>query len=126
VIALDTSAILAVLQNEPDADRCQAAMTTDDVLVMSAGTLAELRIVAGQRGAGPALDRLLNDLALEIVPVTGVEADAVGAAFRKWGKGCHPAGLNFGDCFAYVLAASRNCPLLFVGDDFSKTDLVSA
>jgi ribonuclease VapC len=126
MIVVDSSAILAVLQDEPDADRCQAAMTTDDVLVMSAGTLAELRIVAGQRGAGPALDRLLDDLALDIVPVTEVEADAIGAAYRKWGKGCHPAGLSFGDCFAYALAASRNCPLLFVGDDFSKTDLVPA
>lgn len=66
-------------------------------------------------------------MALETsAPVAPMDADTVADAYDRWGKGVHPAGLNFGDCFAYALAKSQNCPLLFVGDDFAQTDVESA
>ncbi len=126
MIVIDTSALMAVLLDEPDAPRCIAALTTDAALAISAGTLAEARIVAARRGAREALDRLLARLKPEIVAVTGLEADLVAAAYDRWGKGIHPAALNFGDCFAYVLAKARGWRLLYTGRDFSQTDIDGA
>jgi ribonuclease VapC len=80
-------------------------------------------IVADRRSVGAEMQQLIEGLGIEVVTVTQSGADAVAAAYRTWGKGIHPAGLNFGDCFAYGLAAQRNCALLFVGDDFGKTDV---
>ena len=125
-LVIDTSAVIAVLLGEPESARCIEAMSTDAPLLMSAGTLAELVIVAGRRGARAALDRLLVRLKLEIVPVTGADARLVADAYDQWGKGSHPASLNFGDCFAYALANARGLPLLFVGDDFARTDVRAA
>ena len=126
MIVIDTSALMAVLLDEPERARCIEAMATETPLAISAGTLAEATIVAGRHGARIALDRLMARLKPEIVPVTATEARLVGDAYDQWGKGIHPAGLNFGDCFAYVLATGRASPLLYVGDDFSKTDVVAA
>ena len=67
---------------------------------------------------------LIDGLEVEIAPVTGGSARRAAGAYSRWGKAIHPAGLNFGDCFAYELAKSENCPLLFVGNDFSKTDII--
>jgi ribonuclease VapC len=126
VIVIDTSALMAILLAEPEAPRCMAALTTDALLAISAGTLAEARIVAGRRSTGDALDRLLQRLKPEVVAVTAVEAAQVAEAYGSWGKGIHPAGLNLGDCFAYALAKARGWKLLFVGKDFSRTDIAAA
>lgn len=93
---------------------------------MSAGTLAELLIVAARRRISDEVDNLIESGGFEIVEVTRYAAIAVANAYGKWGKGFHPAGLNFGDCFAYALARQRACPLLYVGGDFARTDVRSA
>jgi len=126
LIIIDTSAFMAVLLDEPEAARCIEVMTAEPNLAISAGTLAEMLIVAGRRGARAALDRLLARLKPDIIPVTLADARLVGDAYERWGKGVHPAGLNFGDCFAYVLATTTGSPLLFVGNDFSHTDVAAA
>lgn len=123
MIAVDTSALMAILLGEPDADIVMQVLDEAESLCISAGTLAEAMIVADRRSVGAEMQQLIEGLGIEVVTVTQSGADAVAAAYRTWGKGIHPAGLNFGDCFAYGLAAERNCPLLFVGDDFGKTDV---
>lgn len=125
MIAVDTSALLAVLLNELRAPDCIAALETDDLLI-SAVTVAEALIVGRMRNIEAEVDVLLRDLGFEIVPVTAAVAQRVAEAYGRYGKGVHPAGLNFGDCFAYVLARDRRCPLLYVGEDFSRTDIASA
>nr|WP_314438220.1 type II toxin-antitoxin system VapC family toxin [uncultured Brevundimonas sp.] len=126
MIVVDTSALMAVLLNEPMADACVAALEATDHLVISAGTTAEALIVADRRGLGDEMAALIEGLGFEQVAVTSTTALGVAQAYRRWGKGAHPAGLNFGDCFAYQLASSRGCRLLYVGDDFSRTDVESA
>jgi ribonuclease VapC len=117
---------VVVLFKEPMALACDRAFADADDLVISAGTLAEAYLVAARAGFTATLESFLSRLQLEVVPVDAKTAKAVGRACERWGKGLHPAGLNFGDCFAYALASERNCPLLFIGNDFSQTDLVSA
>lgn len=126
MIAVDTSAILAILQKEPEANACIGILDGQDHLLISAGTVAEALIVAGRRGIGDVLSLTIDQLELDIVSVTPEMARRVAAAYQRWGKGVHPAGLNFGDCFAYALAEQNDCPLLYVGDDFAKTDIRSA
>ena len=123
MIVVDTSALMAVLLNEPEADECSEILIEQDMLVMSAGTLAEALVIADQRGLGPEMRALVEGLDVEIAAVTKRVAELVSEAYMRWGKGVHPAGLNFGDCFAYVLAKSEDRPLLFVGNDFEKTDV---
>lgn len=113
---------MAIVLNEPEADACGAALGDEDLLI-SAGTVAEALIVAGRRGVGEEMERLVDGLGFEIVSVTAASARRIEAAYARWGKGVHPAGLNFGDCFAYVLAQECDCPLLFVGRDFEQTDV---
>lgn len=125
MIAIDTSALMAILLDETDAGACIAAIEAEGELVISAGTAAEALIVAGRRGVGTEMAILLEGLGAEIVPVTAASAQRVAEAYSHWGKGAHPAGLNFGDCFAYEAAQARDCPLLYVGDDFSRTDIRS-
>lgn len=126
MIVVDTSALLAILKNEPDADACQRVLETTATILIAASTLTEAMIVAGQKGLLAGLTALLDDVAVECIPLSEVGARQAAAAYAIWGKGIHPAGLNFGDCFAYALAKERNCPLLFVGNDFSQTDIASA
>lgn len=126
MIAVDTSAILAVVLDEKPADACIAVLESESNVLISAGTVAEAFIVATRRGVAVEVENLIERLGLEIVNVTRSTAVAVGDAYRKWGKGIHPAGLNFGDCFAYVLAKEYSCPLLYIGDDFARTDVRSA
>ncbi|WP_227308299.1 type II toxin-antitoxin system VapC family toxin [Acidisoma cellulosilyticum] len=120
---MDTSALIAILKDEPEAERCLAALHPTETILMSGGTLAELLVVGERLGKQAAILDLLAGLQAEIVPVTIEQAYDVSTAYRQWGKGIHPAGLNFGDCFAYALARRRACPLLFVGQDFAKTDV---
>jgi ribonuclease VapC len=126
MIVVDTSAILAIVFREVRAGECERALAASQRLIVSAATLAEMRIVAVGRNRLSALESFLSTLALEVIPVDSATAEAVGGAFARWGKGMHPARLNFGDCFAYVLAEERGSPLLFIGNDFSQTDLAAA
>lgn len=126
MIAVDTSALLAMALTEPVAGHVKRVFQTERAIAISAGTLAEALVVARRRGCGDELVELLGDLAVEVVPVTREFAEKVADAYDRWGKGVHPAGLNFADCFAYALAKERQCPLLFVGEDFGKTDVTPA
>ena len=92
---------------------------------MSAGSVAEARIVAAGRGVGREMALLLDRLNLEVVPVTQASAQRIAAAYAKWGRGSHPGGLNFGDCFSYEVAKHHDCPLLDVVRDFARTELAS-
>ncbi|MDX8495859.1 type II toxin-antitoxin system VapC family toxin [Mesorhizobium sp. VK22B] len=126
MIAVDTSALMAVVLDEPEAGACIAALETEDSLLISAGTVAELLIVAARRGVAEEVSALIDGLGFEIAPVTEGAARRIAEAYAQWGKGIHAAALNFGDCFAYEVAKDRGCRLLYVGDDFSKTDIESA
>ena len=126
MIVVDTSALMAVLLDEPEAAACTDALTTAVALSISAGTVAEALIVADRRGCGQEMRRLIDGLGFSISPVTPATARNVADAYARWGKGLDPAGLNLGDCFAYALANETASPLLFVGDDFSRTDLQAA
>jgi len=125
-MVVDTSALMAVLLGEPDAERCIAALEGQTDVMISAGTLAEAMIVAGRRNIGAEMDALVDGLGFEIVSVSGAGSAKVAEAYARWGKGVHAASLNFGDCFAYALARELGRPLLFVGEDFSKTDIEAA
>jgi ribonuclease VapC len=92
MIAVDTSALMAIALGEAEADACIGILAAEPEIVISAGTVAEALIVAA----------------------------------RRWGKGADPAGLNFGDCFSYEVAKEHSCPLLYLGNDFSQTDIESA
>jgi ribonuclease VapC len=126
MIAVDTSALMAIVLAEAEADSCIAALGDETEVLVSAATVAEALIVAARRNVGREMSRLIEGLGLEIVSVTPASARRVATAYQRWGRGVHPAGLNFGDCFSYEVADERSCPLLYVGDDFSKTDLQSA
>ncbi len=126
MIAVDTSALMAIVLAEAEADSCIASLGDETEVLVSAATVAEALIVAARRNVGREMSRLIEGLGLEIVSVTPASARRVAAAYQRWGRGVHPAGLNFGDCFSYEVADERSCPLLYVGDDFSKTDLRSA
>ena len=125
MIAVDTSALMAILLDEPETAVCAEALSTNDRVVVSATTVAEALIVAERRGLGPEMATLIDGLGLEVENVTLAVARRVGESYARWGKGENPAGLNFGDCFSYEVAKSRDCPLLFVGTDFARTDIAS-
>lgn len=125
-MVLDTSALIAILSGEPEQEAFIHAIERADVRLLSAATLLEASIVIEARyGAAGAhhLDRLLERADVEIVPVDGEQASAARSAWQRFGKGRHPAALNFGDCFPYALAVTRGEPLLFKGNDFSQTDV---
>ncbi len=123
MIAVDTSALMAIILDEPEADACSAALETDDAIIISAGTLAEAFIVSTRRGLGPKLTKLIEQLGCKIIPATFKSSQRMAHAYSRWGKGMHSAGLNFGDCFAYDVAKEHACRLLYVGNDFGKTDV---
>jgi len=127
VIVIDTSALLAILLNEEQGPACLDALrNAGSDLLMSAGTLTETSIIIAHRELRDEFAALLDIAAVQIIPVTAQTAQQCADAHLQWGKGLHRASLNFGDCFAYQLAKSQNCPLLYVGNDFSQTDIVSA
>jgi ribonuclease VapC len=126
---LDTSPLIAILTKEPDSDRYVDAISHAPHCRLSAANFVELSLVVeGQFGAEALrqCDALIRRIGIVIEPVTVDQAHAARQAFHDFGRGRHPAGLNFGDCFAYALAKITGEPLLFKGDDFSKTDIVSA
>lgn len=125
MIVVDTSALLAIVLKEPTAPNCAGAIEGERSVLISAGTLAEAYIVAARRHVTIELARLVDGLGLEVVTVTAASAQRMNQAYERWGRGMHPASLNFGDCFAYELAKDRGCPLLYIGNDFSQTDIES-
>ncbi|MDM8558025.1 type II toxin-antitoxin system VapC family toxin [Candidatus Parabeggiatoa sp. HSG14] len=128
-MVIDSSAVIAILYNEADAEYFVTAIEGDSNRLMSAASLLETSIVIesryGEEG-GRKLDLLLSKAQVKIEPVTFEQAETARAAFRTFGKGRHPAALNFGDCFSYALAKVLGEPLLFKGNDFSKTDIKQA
>lgn len=123
---IDTSTLLAVLLEEPDARRFENSIARAWPRRMSTVALLEAAMVVESRGgtrAGQALDELLEKVEIQSVPVTSEHASAARRAWRRFGKGYHPAELNFGDCFAYALAEVIGEPLLFKGEDFARTDV---
>jgi ribonuclease VapC len=125
MIAVDTSALMDIVLDEAEADACIAILETEPAVLISAGTAAEALIVAARRNVAEEMAKLIDRLGLDIVTVTAASARRIAVAYENWGKGIHPAGLNFGDCFAYEVAKTHDCRLLFVGNDFSKTDVES-
>ena len=125
-MVVDTSAIMAILHQEPDAQLFAHRIAEAPIRLISAVSVLEAGIVAtsrrGSEGAD-ALDALLLAAALEVVPFDGEQAAVARLAFVRFGKRRHPANLNFGDCVVYALAATRALPLLFKGTDFAATDL---
>lgn len=127
---VDTSAIMAIVLGEPEADRLLRAMAQAPLVEMSSATYVECSIVVDRRSP-PAtrrrFDRLLDALDIQIVALTREQAVLAREAHRDFGRGSgSPAGLNLGDCFAYALAADRKDELLFKGQDFASTDLAAA
>jgi ribonuclease VapC len=125
-MAVDTSALMAILLQEPDAGPCSAALARSEQTLISAATMAEALIVARLRDRGEEMTRLLSDLNVEVINLNAAAGSRVAVSYAQWGKGIHPAGLNYGDCFAFQLAMDHDCPLLFVGNDFSETDVKRA
>jgi len=126
-VIVDTSALVAILLGEPEAEVIIETLLDAGGAQLSAATLVELYAVADSRHQ-PAqrrrLDALLVELNIEIVPFTAEHAQTAREAYREYGRGSgHPARLNLGDCFSYALAAATAQPLLCVGDDFARTDL---
>ena len=125
-MVIDSSAVLALLFNEPEADDIEVAIDEDPVRLMSAASGLEAAIVVEARlgdAGGREFDLLLHKTGIELVAVTDEQMEVGRSAWRRFGRGRHEANLNFGDCFSYALAAVSGEPLLFKGDDFSKTDV---
>jgi ribonuclease VapC len=126
---LDSSALVAILFKEPEAERLAATIRDTDTTAIAAPTLLETAIVAEGRtlpGMAEKLDALMGTIRPEIVPFTAEHASLARDAWRRFGKGRHKAGLNLGDCFSYALAKERGQPLLFKGEDFAATDIEPA
>jgi ribonuclease VapC len=130
VIVADSSALVAILRTEPEEIVFLEAIAAARPPLLSAVSLLETSMVlAGPSGASEAcipLDALIAEARISVIPFDTDQAHLARTAFSKYGKGRHPAALNFGDCVAYALAKSRNLPLLFKGDDFRKTDIIPA
>jgi ribonuclease VapC len=125
-MVIDTSALVAMMTGEPSADRLVAALESATERLVSAATVVEAAMVLmGRYGdVGDAqLDRFLRSIGAEVVPVGEEHVTLARDAALRFGKGRHPASLNFGDCFSYALSVARRSPLLFVGDGFSTSDV---
>jgi ribonuclease VapC len=126
-MVFDTSALLAILFDEPERRAFTEAIEATEVRLLSAASFVEASMILEARHGAEgvrALDRLLAAANVEIIAVDLPQAHAAREAFRQFGKGRHPAGLNFGDCFSCALAKGRSEPLLFKGGDFSQTDIL--
>src|SRR5271166_1807405 len=124
-MVIDTSALAAIFFREPERQKFVDAILADGRRLLSAATMLETGIVVEARQGGAAgreLDLFVLRTALEIVPFDAEQAEIARAAWRKYGKGRHPAGLNYGDCFSYALAKATGEPLLAKGGDLASTD----
>ena len=125
-MVLDSSAILAMLLEEPEADSFRFAIADDETRLVSSATILEASLVIEIRkgdAGGRELDLLISKAAIEIVPVDHDQLAEARRAWRRFGRGRHAAGLNYGDLFSYALARTSGQPLLFKGDDFARTDV---
>ena len=125
-MVIDTSAIVAIALNAPDATDLETRIADDPVRLISAASVLEATIVLETRlgdAGGREFDLWLLKVGAETVPVDAEQTDAARRAWRRYGKGRHAAALNYGDCFSYALALTRGEPLLFKGEDFAKTDI---
>jgi ribonuclease VapC len=125
-MVIDSSAVIAIFSNEPEAVALEAAIAADPIRMMSAASLLETAIVIEARwgeAGGTEFDLWIQKAQVDVVAVERDHVEAARRAWRSYGKGRHPAALNFGDCFAYALAATTGEPLLYKGEDFSRTDL---
>lgn len=128
-MVIDSSAVLAILLAEPAAQALANAINDDPTRLIAAPTLLECAIVSAARFGDPGLrelDLLMHRAGVDVVPFDVEHCDLARNAYRRFGKGRHPAGLNFGDCMAYALAAGTGEPLLFVGDGFPLTGIPAA
>ena len=128
-MVIDTSALVAMLTDEPDAELFEARVADDPVRTMSTASYLETAVVIESRfgeSGGRELDLWLHRASVSLVAVDADQAEVARAAYRRYGKGRHRAGLNYGDCFSYALARVSGQPLLFKGDDFGHTDVVAA
>jgi len=128
-VVIDTSALLVLLGNEPAAARFREALEADPTRLVSAATVLESSLVVESRwgeAGGRELDLLLFKAGAQLVPFDHEQMELAREAWRRFGKGRHPAGLNFGDCSSYALARCSGEPLLFQGNDFSQTDVAAA
>ncbi|AYD00710.1 type II toxin-antitoxin system VapC family toxin [Neorhizobium sp. NCHU2750] len=128
-MVIDTSAIVAIALNEPEAPTFEQCIADDPVRLISAATWLEVAIVIETRlgaAGGSELDLWLHKIGAEIIAVDASLADQARRAWRRYGKGRHPAALNYGDCFSYALAMLTGERLLYKGNDFSKTDIQPA
>jgi|TARA_R110000751_G_scaffold245347_4_gene345361 ribonuclease VapC len=126
MIVVDTSALIAIITSEPMSDKCSDVLNSETSVIMSAGTLTEFLIVARRRKLWDEAEEIIALYVGRIIEVTPKRAKDAAAAYALWGKSFHPAGLNFGDCFAYATAKEFDCPLLYVGNDFAQTDVRAA
>lgn len=125
-MVIDTSALIAMLTDEPEAEAFEAALESDPVRLMSTASYLETAIVIETRfgeAGGRELDLWLHRASVELVSVDPHQAEAARIAYRKYGKGRHRAGLNYGDCFSYALATISGHALLFKGNNFTHTDI---
>lgn len=125
-MVVDTSALLAIFQNEPERRHFNEAIEAADSRVMSVATFVEVSIVIDSRYGAEGLrdlDLFIDRAGIEFAPVDIEQARVACAAFSRYGKGRHPAALNYGDCFSYALAQVLGEPLLYKGVDFSQTDI---
>jgi ribonuclease VapC len=125
-MVIDTSAVVAIALNESDAAELELQIADDPVRLISTATVLEATIVLETRlgeAGGREFDLWLLKVGAEVVPVDVEQIDAARRAWRRYGKGRHAAGLNYGDCFSYALALTRGEPLLYKGEDFAKTDV---
>lgn len=130
---IDSSVLIAIVTGEPEAEMLLAKMEMADSLAISAATLAEVLIVAQAKGKSQLGDELvedvnalLADLFVDVIPFDEAAAQRAAAAWKRFGKGHHPASLNFGDCLSYAAAQGAGEPLLFIGADFGQTDIAAA
>jgi ribonuclease VapC len=128
-MVIDTSVLVAMLLDEPGAESFERAIAADPVRLVSAPSLLEASIVVEARYGdigGRELDLLVHQAGVQVVAFTAEHLDIAREAWRRFGRGRHAAGLNYGDCFSYALARSSGEPLLFKGGDFSLTDIPAA
>lgn len=127
MIVVDASALIAILDKEPDAALYAEAIAEADSPLISAATLLEVNIVMLNRHgikAARMVDRLIKEAGFQVESFTAQQAELAREAYARYGKGQKSAGLNYGDCFSYALAKATGLPLLFKGQDFSKTDIM--
>jgi ribonuclease VapC len=127
-MVIDTSALLAILQNEPERRAFNEAIEAAETRALSTATFVETSIVIESRYGAEGLrdlDLLIAKANIDLVAVDAEQAHGARHAFSRFGKGRHPANLNYGDCFSYALAKALHAPLLYKGDDFSQTDITA-